>query len=419
MRAYTEFVNKTPKQLIEESEEDIESGMLMRKRKIFHELREFKEHIESSGLAPMSIKSKITGVRSFYTFYNIQLPSLPRSSSVSPLMENRAIPTKKDIQDVIGICDPLEKALVLTGCSSGLAINEISNLQVQQFVDGYDPETEITTLHLVREKVGYEFYTFLTPEASKAVLEYINWRERTSKRNEKERIDAVMKQKIKYDNKGKATGYLFICRAIEPEYLETEDEELRKLIPETIQKIYSELNEKANISSPKGKRNLIRSHNMRRFFNSTLLANGADIFTTNYLMGHKLDGTQDAYFRADPNALREKYQNYIPYLTIQKELNVAESPEFQKLKNENEVLAREAITATVERAEIIKINNRFESYKKEIDRQLTLTKFSGQLNNFKLRQKYEPQNKDKLQIFIDNLENAIKVLQEQENIENT
>ncbi|MDQ1274699.1 MAG: hypothetical protein QG610_271 [Euryarchaeota archaeon] len=32
MRAYTEFLNKTPEQIILESEEDIKSGKLMRER---------------------------------------------------------------------------------------------------------------------------------------------------------------------------------------------------------------------------------------------------------------------------------------------------------------------------------------------------------------------------------------------------
>lgn len=380
MRAYTEFLQKTPEQLIEESEEDIESGRLMRKRKIFNELREFREHLENSGLAPMSIKAKINGVRSFFTNYEITLPSLPRSdTSTTSLMENKKIPKKEDIQDILAVADPLEKALVLTGASSGLAINEISNLKIQEFLDGYDKETEITTLHLIRQKVGYEFYTFLTPEASRAILEYLEYRNRTSERKDKDRIDAMLKRKIKYDSREKAIGYLFICRSIVPEYLETEDEELRKLVPATIQSIYSELNEKANKSSPKGKRNLIRSHNMRKFFNSTLLANGADIFTTDFMMGHKIDATKDAYFRADPNSLKEKYKNFIPYLTIQKELNISESPEFKRLKDENEVLARETAKATVERAEIQNLRSELEELKKkkeeasEINKEFLLT----------------------------------------------
>ena len=280
-------------------------------------------------------------------------------------MENRAIPTKEDIIEILNVSDPLEKALVLTGVSSGLAINEISNITALQFIEGYDEQTEITTLHLIREKVGYEFYTFLSPEASRAIWKYLNYRERDTERTEQERINQRIKQKIKHDKNGIPVGYLFISRAIVPEYIETGNEELRKLRPETIQKIYSELNVKANKASPKGKRNLIRSHNMRKFFNSTLLANGADIFITDFMMGHKIDATKDAYFRADPNSLKKKYINFVPYLTIQKELNVTESPEFQKLKSDNEVLARETAKATVERAEIQNLRSELEEIKKK------------------------------------------------------
>lgn len=364
MRTYTDFLNKTPGQLIDEAED--EASITMRKRKIFSELRLFKEDLDKSDLAPMSIKAKITGVRSFYTYFNIQLPSLPRSGTrATTLIENKEVPKKEDIQEVLSVANPLEKALVLVGVSSGLSANEISNLTVRQFIEGYDEETEITSLHLIREKVQYEFHTFLTPEASRAIWDYLKFRERKPKKNDKERKIAASKRKIKYDDNGKAIGYLFINRAIDPEYLETGNEELRKLSSSVIQSIYNELCEKANKVSGRGKRNLIRSHNMRKFFNSALLANGADIFTTNYLMGHTLDGTQDAYFRADPEKLKEKYKNYIPYLTIQKEMDVAESPEYKKLKNENEIFARENAKRVIENAELQELRAKIEDLEKK------------------------------------------------------
>lgn len=377
LRAYTEFLNKTPKQIIIESEEDIKSGKLMRERRVFDEIREFRESLESSDIAPMSIKARLTGVRSFFSFYNIQLPVLPRSTtSARPLKENREIPDKEDIRETLVVADTLEKAIVLTGVSSGLAINEISNLTVKDFMDGYDKETEITTLHLVREKVGYEFYTFLTPEASRAIWEYIEYRGRTSDSKDRVRQNQLLKQRVKHDKRGNPTGYLFIGKGIPSEYLETENEreaeELRKLEPKTIQKIYRELNEKARKSSPSGKRNLVRSHNIRKFFNSTLLANRAEIFFTDFLMGHQIDSTRDAYYRADPKSLREEYKKYIPYLTIQKEINISESPEYIKIKSENEILARETAKATVERVEIQNLRIELEEVKKRKDNESEL-----------------------------------------------
>ena len=288
MRAYTEFLQKTPKQIIDESEEDIASGKIMRKRKIVADLREFREHLESSDLAPMSIKGRLTGIRSFYKFNEIQLPVLPRSTTIArPQMKHREIPTKEDIQEVIAISDPLEKAIVLTGVSSGLSVNEISNLQVKEFMDGYDKETEITTLHLIREKVNYEFYTFLSPEASRAIWAYIEFRNRTSEKKDSVRQEQLLKQKISYDSRGNPTGYLFIGRYISKEYLTAGKgaEELRKLDTKAIQKIYRELSERARKSNPSGEWNVIRSHNMRKFFNNALLGNRAELFFTDFLNG--------------------------------------------------------------------------------------------------------------------------------------
>lgn len=115
MRAYTDFLNKTPEQILNESEEDIKTGKLMQERRIFHELREFTEFLESSGVAPMTIKGRLTSVRSFYIFYNIQLPVYPRSAiKAKPQMKHKKIPEKESISEIINVADPLEKAIVLT-----------------------------------------------------------------------------------------------------------------------------------------------------------------------------------------------------------------------------------------------------------------------------------------------------------------
>ena len=89
-----------------------------------------------------------------------------------PLEKNKEIPTKEDLQTVLKVCDPLEKAVLLGGASSGLSSNEIRNLKIREFKKGYDPETEITTLDLRRGKVGFDFVTFFSPEASRAIWDY-------------------------------------------------------------------------------------------------------------------------------------------------------------------------------------------------------------------------------------------------------
>jgi integrase len=103
------------------------------------------------------------------------------------------IPSKEDIQDILKVCEPIETALVLAGVSSGLSAIELCNLKVADFKNGYDPDTGITTLHIRRVKTRVDFITFFTPEASKAIIEYLEYRNRTPKTRKKEKNDCSQK----------------------------------------------------------------------------------------------------------------------------------------------------------------------------------------------------------------------------------
>jgi integrase len=354
MQVYTEWTGKTPKVLLAEARKEIKKPISERRLKI--DLAGFRRFLQDNGLAPLSVKAYMTGVISFYSAYDISIPNI-RNKKAKGLQKNKDIPTKEDIQDCLKVADVFERALVLVGTSSGLAEQEITNLTVNDIKKGYDPETEITTLELRRIKEEVDFITFLSPEASRAVWAYLEYRNRTDNIND-QRIKQLEKQKVYSDD-----GYLFIKRKVSDSYLETHNEEERKLNRPAFMKIYREISTKARKNTPKGDWNLIRSHNVRKYYNSCLYNAGADSFFVEYTMGHTLDDTRAAYFRAVPADMKKIYQKYIPYLTIEKNLDVSESPEFQKLKSENEILAREAVRATVERSEIQKLRDEIEKIK--------------------------------------------------------
>jgi hypothetical protein len=81
-------------------------------------------------------------------------------------------------------------------------------------------------------------------------------------------------------------------------------------------------------------------------------------------MGHTLDDTRSAYFRASPEKLKEIYRKFVPYLTIQKELDISESPEYQKIKYENSVLQAETARHVVDRSELQELRAEIERMKK-------------------------------------------------------
>ena len=373
MQDFTEYTGKDPETLLEEAENDIRAGKLMRQRQLKRNLIGFRQSLQNEGKAPLTIKSRLTGVKSFFETFDIEIPKLPRVGKAKPLEKNNDIPTKEDLQDVLKVADPLEKAIVLCGVSSGLGANEICNLKVKDFKKGYDLKTGITTLRLRREKAEFNFVTFLSPEASKSILDYLEYRNRTT--SEPRQIERLKKQKVYSDN-----DYLFIRRQILPEYLKKHDDNLRKLDTDALIKIYRRLADKARKGTPANDWGFIRSHNVRKYFNSALLNAGADSFFTNFMMGHTLDETQAAYFRAKPEELKEIYIKFAPFLTIQKEADVSESPEYLRIKQENQILQAETARHVVERSELRDLQVELEKIKaKEMREQNIGTDFKDYL----------------------------------------
>jgi hypothetical protein len=180
----------------------------------------------------------------------------------------------------------------------------------------------------------------------------------------------LSKQKVTSDN-----GFLFIKQHIHDTYLETKDEDERKLDRDTLMKIYRGMSEKAQKNTPKMDWNLIRSHNIRKYFNSAMLNSGADSFFVEFCMGHTLDETRAAYFRASPEKLKEIYLKYVPYLTIQKEIDIEKHPDFIKIKEDRDTFARAAAVAQVEnyqlrelKAEVGNKSNELELLKAEVEK---------------------------------------------------
>ncbi|WP_440951479.1 tyrosine-type recombinase/integrase [Methanococcoides sp. FTZ1] len=200
--------------------------------------------------------------------------------------------------------------------------------------------------------------TFLSPEATRAICKYVKFRNTVPNYRGKVRDSVHEKRKIHRNN-----DYLFIKKIVPENYLETHNEELRKLDLMGLTDVYRTLATRAGKATPSGKWQVIRSHNMRKMFNSILYNAGADTFFVEFLMGHTIDETRAAYFRADKEKMKERYLRYVPYLTIQKEMDVSESPQFQEMKQENEALKAENVKNIVERSELQKVKAELERMK--------------------------------------------------------
>lgn len=377
---FTEFTGKAPEELIREAKREQKEGVDMDERKVRSYLNKFrKDMVENQKLAPLSVRTRMVGVRSFYCTFYVDLPKLKRTGKAKPLAKNvKDIPEKADIQEVLKYCCPLERAIILVGCSSGLAAAEIINLRIQDFENGYDPETQITTLRLRREKVEYDFFTFLTPECGQSILDYLAFRERKiqlTSRNREKMEPVLEKQKIT-----RREGFLFVQKNIPKSYLTIQPEEIdmsisqkdrdaawmerekiRQVDEGTLMHMFQRISARAQKCTPQGCWNLIRTHNMRKVFSSTLKNAGCEHEFVEYWMAHQQDDVRGAYDKYDPKKLILIYQQYIPLLTFAEELNVFDNPNYKDLLEQNKTLAKMAADSMLQ-LETLKKNQ-----KKDID----------------------------------------------------
>ena len=324
LRLFCDFTGLTPIQLLEEAESEITNGTLMRRRKIKGYLISFRSMLKERDLAPKTIGNIMTGVNSFYRFNDIDLPNLNNRKQFSPkpLKKNTLWLEKSDVQAILEHAGVRDRAIILIMVSSGLSQVDVLNLQIKDVKSGYDEHTGITTLSVRRIKTDYDFTTFLSPEASKSVLNLIELRQKHEK------------SKVRSDD-----DFLFTKRDVPDSYLETYDDSVRRLDKYGLMAVFRRLAHATGRETAKGTWSAIRAHNLRKYFNSTLLNNGAEIFFVDYLMGHKLDPMHEAYYRADPKKLREKYIKYLPFLSIEDtEVKIVESAEYNELKQNYDVM---------------------------------------------------------------------------------
>ncbi len=339
LQKYTEYIEMAPDELITQAEDEIINGILPRKRLIKKHLLCFRDSLNEGKLAPKTIQGVMAGVRSFYSSFDIDIPKIEkRRQKTNTLKEHNDIPTKRDILDILNYANARNSAIVLLGATSGLSMNEILHLKVGDFRKGYDPVTEITTFKLRREKVEYDFVTFCSPLTSQAILAYIDHRNRPANYRGKRKIEELTKRQVNGDD-----DFLFIKNDIAKGYLENPDDNDRKLNRDGFMNVYRLLGRAAGKDSlDQGKWHKIRSHNMRKYFNSTLLNAGADFFMVDFWMGHTLDATRSAYFRADVDAMKVRYIHFLPVLELSDtETKTIETAEFVELKKENEAIKEE------------------------------------------------------------------------------
>jgi len=340
---FCNIANKLPSELIEEAEEQIKAGKLLRERNYFKYFIRFEQHLKEGGYADSTTSGYIFCVKALYQFYQIyDLPKKPyrKTSAVNAIeSNNNAKITKKDIQDMLNACRYLrDRAIITSIASSGIGSAELRALAIEDFLKGYDEGTSLTKLSLRRVKTNNDFITFLSPEATEGVGEYL----------EKER--GIKVWSYEKDGEGKEIRK-FVREGLkkhkeEPLFAETKRVAIKTredigLSRNGLIRIFKDISRRLKrdiVNEDRTQQNLVynelRAHNLRKYFNTEMKNAGAPEYAVEFFMGHKVDSTRAVYYLRNEKELTDIYLKYMPAVIIQPtETQVLASEEYKELKD--------------------------------------------------------------------------------------
>lgn len=312
---FCKFIKMTPYEIIEEAKAEKKKIIDIDDRAIKTYFVRYKRYIIEKNNAPKTLSKKMTALKSFFEVRNIEVPfRQTRIKEKSTLKENKHIPTREDIKEALQFASIRSKAIILLQASSGLASIDARNITIGQVKEGL-AEDNIITFDLRRQKTGVDYITFCSPEATAAILAYMEYRNRPPFANTKEKINQYEKRRIHSDD-----DYLFINNKISDKYLESFDEKYRFISDQDLQHSYRVIDRSCEKQAPKGSFDYIRSHNMRKYFANTIKNCGLDYITIETFMGHKISGSLSFYTEANIEKLKESYIKVLPELMIIEEI---------------------------------------------------------------------------------------------------
>jgi site-specific recombinase XerD len=325
IRVFCECVKKTPSELIAESIKGIKEGLLPAERKESEYISIFKICLKKNGYADKSFYHGLSAVKSFYSNFDITLSkSVSKIKKANPIKENQNFIEKEDVKNLLVNAPSLrERAIILVMATSGMAIQEIVNLRIGDIAIDTDG---IGTITARRQKSDIDFVTFCSPEATGALNNYFEERNRNPETAIKGKRDFVF---VTGNNRSSGKQLSTI----------TEAGHFQKL---------GEMLGYESTAQCKGRKGLVksRSHAFRKFFASTLENAGMPKNKVDFMLGHSVNSTDQAYFKNDIGKLKELYKQYLPYLTFERNieirsLNSEDAKRLEELDTENKELKKE------------------------------------------------------------------------------
>jgi integrase len=203
-----------------------------------------------------------------------------------------------EIERILSKCDVRARAVVLLMTSAGMRIDGLRDLRIGD-IKKMD-EFSIYLIWVYNRSMKDRYYTFCTPEAAKAVDEYLEYRK-------------SLGEKLK-DNS-----------PLIRERFNIGEKPPRFLSPRMLSFIFEDVLKKARVNQPPigkpkwKKRDVMRSHGFRKFFITQCDKANINFTVREYLSGHRLPNQDASYIRTTEEDRLTEYAKAIDLLTISPE----------------------------------------------------------------------------------------------------
>lgn len=285
-------------ELLFEADLEEEKGVRWKKSKLKEKLIGFRGWLQER-YKYSTIKVLFNRIKTFYNHFEITIGFIPQLNQKATIKSETInyddIPTKEMLSECVKLANPLMKAIILFMTSSGCARNETLNLTVSDFIEATNEyhsdgsvneiltelivqDNVIPTFKIFRKKTNKSYFTFCSPEATKAICSYL------------------LSSGRRFD-KGKNHHLLF------------------KTNLDYLNNCFNELNTKVG-GGKVADMNRIRSHMLRKFHASRLYNDGMSIDKIDALQGRAKDNTHTAYFKESAEKLKGLYAEHLEAITV-------------------------------------------------------------------------------------------------------
>lgn len=314
VKTITENPNLTFEDLIDQAEEDLDNVPRERKRRTTIYLKSYHTFLDNSGFTLHTVVRDYATIKNFYNYFDIIPPKTKKKWTIDPINESiDDIPTKEEIIKALNVASLKTKAIILIMATSGMDSIALRSIKLKDFIKAiqdyieYDvnnfninkfiqtcrkedkndiiPYWEDFRVKTIKHEIKY--YTFSTPEAFTAIIDYLEYTP----------AQGTTKPK-------KLDDYLFPGRK-------------GQLCSQGVTHQFQAINDRLKFGRLE-KRRKFHSHALRKFFSNVLEDNEVGGRSFDHMMGHSPGKIKGTYVKPKKERLLLQYKRCLPDLTMDK-----------------------------------------------------------------------------------------------------